>query len=215
MTAALTNDPRSPLADAADLTVELAAGDERGGVACRTFQHTLVLLLALRDRLGAHAGDAASLAERSADATEDLLERRERWLPDAVDLLTATDQVFVVAPAERRSSAEQGALMFREGPRIVADACETTDWSHVDVYLTKPLDYRALLFAGSAGDAELLRWTAERGSTVVAVGRGVAGAASTVRYRGDDDDEVALVAEVLVPELIAASAWIARAGGAR
>src|SRR3712207_9064712 len=87
-------------------------------------------------------------------------------LPVATELLTATGQLFVVAPAERRSSAEQGALMFREGPRLVADACESTDWSHVDVYLTKPLDYRALLFAGSRGDAELLRWTTERGPTV-------------------------------------------------
>jgi len=133
-------------------------------------------------------------------------------LPVATELLTATGQLFVVAPAERRSSAEQGALMFREGPRLVADACESMDWSHVDVYLTKPLDYRALLFAGSRGDAELLRWTTERGSTLVAVGRDVGGVALTIRYRDDDDDEVALSTEVLVPELVAASVWLDQEG---
>jgi glucosamine--fructose-6-phosphate aminotransferase (isomerizing) len=209
-TVALTNDPRSPLADVAGLTVALEAGDEEGGVACRTFQHTIVLLLALVDRLRGRSGATASLASRAADATDDLLGRRDRWLPNVTDLLASTGQVFVVAPAERRSSSEQGALMFREGPRIAADACETTDWSHVDVYLTKPLDYRALLFAGSAGDGELLRWTSERGSTIVAVGRDVPAAAAAVRYRSDDDAEVALVTEVLVAELLAARAWEAQ-----
>ncbi len=33
-----------------DVSVDLAAGEERGGVACRSFQHTLALLLALEAR---------------------------------------------------------------------------------------------------------------------------------------------------------------------
>jgi len=48
----------------------------------------------------------------------------------------------------------------------------------------------------------------------VAVGRDVPGSAVTVRYRSDDDAEVALVTEVLVPELIAARAWEAHGGRA-
>jgi glucosamine--fructose-6-phosphate aminotransferase (isomerizing) len=207
-TAAVTNDAGSPLAEIGAGVVDLAAGSEDAGVACRTFQHTILVLLALLDALcGRPIDRVAALAERAADATEDLLGRRDRWLAPVTDLLTATGTTFVVAPAERRSSAEQGALMLREGPRLVADACETVDWSHVDVYLTKPLDYRALLFAGSGGDAELMRWARERGSTVVAVGDDVPGAAATVRYRGDDDPDLALVTEVLVPELVAQRAW--------
>ncbi len=48
---ALTNTSASPLADRAAHVVDMAAGVEEGGVACRTFQHTLVLLLALEARL--------------------------------------------------------------------------------------------------------------------------------------------------------------------
>jgi glutamine---fructose-6-phosphate transaminase (isomerizing) len=206
-TAGLTNVAGSPIADAATAVVDLAAGPEEGGVACRTFQHTLVLLLALAADLGAWPGDAASLARAAADATEDLLARRDAWLPEAVDRLTASGAAYLLAPAERLSSAEQGALMLREGPRIPADACETGDWLHVDVYLTKPLDYRALVFAGSRFDADVLGWTRDRGATVVAVGGEIAGAATAVRYRGDQDPDVALVTELLVPELIAAEAW--------
>ena len=47
--------------------------------------------------------------------------------------------------------------MLREGPRLPAYGCETADWSHVDVYLTKTTDYRMLLLAGSRWEAELLR----------------------------------------------------------
>ncbi len=60
--------------------------------------------------------------------------------------------------------------MVREGPRRAADGCETGDWNHVDVYLTKTLDYRALLFTGSRFDDEARRWMAERRSHVVTVG---------------------------------------------
>ncbi|HVB45760.1 MAG TPA: hypothetical protein VNF47_24055 [Streptosporangiaceae bacterium] len=54
--------------------------------------------------------------------------------------------------------------------RLPSVACETSDWSHVDVYLTKTLDYRMLLLGGSRWQGEPPRWTAERQSTVIAVG---------------------------------------------
>jgi hypothetical protein len=123
------------------------------------------------------------------------------------DLVVGPDGTAIVAPAHRLSSAQQSALMLREGPRRAAVACETGDWSHVDVYLTKTLDYRMLLLAGSPWQAELLRWTRERDATVVAVGEDVADARATVRYRHDEDDDVRLLSEVLVAELVAADLW--------
>ena len=97
--------------------------------------------------------------------------------------------------------------MLREGPRLAAVGCETGDWSHVDVYLTKTTDYRLLVFAGSRWEPQLAEWTSARGSTVVAVGGDVPGAGCMVRYPGDEDDDVRLLTEVLVPELVAARAW--------
>ena len=63
------------------------------------------------------------------------------------------------------------------------------------------------MFAGSPWEEQLAQWTTPRGSTVVAVGGSVPGAGVEVRYPGDDDDDVRLLTEVLVPELIAARAW--------
>jgi len=200
-TVAVTNTDASPLADVTDHHISLEAGEETGAVACRTFQHTIALLLALVD-----PRRAASAARRAADATEDLLERRASWLPHALDVLGGDGPVFVLAPEERISSAEQGALMFREGPRRQADASESGDWLHVDVYLTKPLAYRALLFAGSRFDDEVARWVDDRAGRLFAVG-----GRDGLRYRNDDDPDVALLTETLVPELIAADVWRRRA----
>ncbi len=227
---ALTNVDGSKITAGAAHVVPMLAEPEASGVACRSFQHTLVALLALEEQL---TGIDLSLSEkvrRCADATEMLLSERS-WLDDVTAALDGPHGVYAIAPSERISSALQGALMVREVPRRPADGCETGDWSHVDVYLTKTLQYRALLFPGSPHDAAARSWLAQRGATTVMVGEGVPiGSNDThsdhtrsdhthrdhtdsdrtvqVRYPGDDDRLVALLTEVLVPELLAARWWL-------
>ncbi|MEV6342868.1 SIS domain-containing protein [Actinoplanes sp. NPDC051851] len=207
---ALTNSAEpAAIAEDALLTVPMLALPELGGVACRSFQHTLALLLAMNARLLGGDGSAtvAALCRKAADATAHLLDTRDAWLPMALELTDAPDGLYTIAPAERISSAEQSALMVREGPRRRADATETGDWAHVDVYLTKTLDYRALLFPGSRYDGQAMAWIRERGSTVLAVGAPVDGAAGVIRYPHDDDPDVRLLTETLVAELLAATWW--------
>ena len=204
---ALVNEPASTLAGRADVLVEMGAGEEVGGVACRSFQHTGLLLRALESHLTGIDEDVAGLTRRVADATTDLLSSRVAWLPAIASALDGPDGVFVIAPLERFSAAEQGALMIREGPRRTAVGCETGDWAHVDVYLTKTLDYRAILFAGSRWDQQAREWLVNRRATLVAVGADLPGADVSIRYLGDNDPEVARFTEILVPELLAASWW--------
>lgn len=205
---AVTNAPGSALCDLADGVIDLLAGPESGGVACRTFQHTLALWLALEATLTARPRhDVAGLLERTAAASVDLVARQGEWLPSFSAAALGPHGTHFVAPARRMSSAQQSSLMLREGPRLPAVGCETGDWSHVDVYLTKTTDYRLVLFAGSRWEPALRDWVTQRGSTMIAVGGDIPGAAFTVRYPGDEDDDVRLLAEVLVAELVAASVW--------
>src|SRR3954452_13848459 len=132
---------------------------------------------------------------------------RRNWLREVSEPLLGPSGIYLAAPAERFCNAQQGALMLREGPRLSAVGCETGDWSHVDVYLTKTLDYRLLVLAGSSSDAGLLTWTSDRGSTVVAVGEDVDSAGLSLRYRHDDEDDVRLLTETLVAELVAQHWW--------
>jgi glucosamine--fructose-6-phosphate aminotransferase (isomerizing) len=203
----LTNKPGAALAQRLPVVVDMRAGVEASGVACRSFQHTLVQLLALERHLLGLDRDLPDLVRAAAAAGADLAGRSSSWLPELLPLVAGPQGTHVVAPARRLSSAQQSALMLREIPRRQAYPCETGDWSHVDVYLTKTTDYRLLLMAGSRWEDELMRWCAERGSTVVAVGADVEGAAYSLRYDGDTDDDVRLLTEVLVAELVAAALY--------
>ena len=188
--------------------VELRADREVGGVACRSFQHTLALLIALELHLaGADISSLTDTLRTTATACAHLLDNESDWRPDVSELLLGPSGTHLAAPAQRFCSAQQGALMLREGPRRPAVGCETGDWSHVDVYLTKTTDYRLLVFAGSPWEEQMAEWTTSRGTTVVGVGGTVPGAGYEVRYPGDDDDDVRLLTEVLVPELVAARSW--------
>ena len=211
LTVALTNTAGSGITQRCDAVIDLAAEPEVGGVACRSYQHTLALLLALECHLtGADTEALAAAVATSATATAHLLDTETDWCPELSELLLGPAGTHLAAPAHRFCSAQQGALMLREGPRLPAVGCETGDWSHVDVYLTKTTDYRLLVFAGSEWERQLAEWTTARGSTVVGVGGDIAEAVCNLRYPGDSDDIVRLLTEVLVPELIAARAWRAQ-----
>jgi glucosamine 6-phosphate synthetase-like amidotransferase/phosphosugar isomerase protein len=210
---ALTNTPGSAITDRCDAVVELGAEPEDGGIACRTYQHTLALLAALEQHLiGADTATLAASVAAAAQASAHLLDTEKDWCPELSEMLLGPSGTHIAAPADRFCSAQQGALMLREGPRLAAVGCETGDWSHVDVYLTKTTDYRLLVFAGSAWEAQLAEWTTLRDSTVVGVGGTVPGARLNLRYPGDEDGDVRLLTEVLVPELVAARAWQAQRG---
>jgi glucosamine 6-phosphate synthetase-like amidotransferase/phosphosugar isomerase protein len=207
-TIALTNTPGSAITERCHTVVELAAEPEVGGVACRSYQHTLALLLSLECHLlGRDTSTLVASITAAAEASDHLIATESDWRPIFSELLLGPAGTHFAAPAHRFCSAQQSALMLREGPRLPAVGCETGDWSHVDVYLTKTTDYRLLVFAGSAWESQLAEWTTERASTVVGVGGDVPGTCYQLRYPGDADDDVRLLTEVLVPELIAAAAW--------
>ncbi|MFF2494973.1 SIS domain-containing protein [Agromyces sp. NPDC058064] len=203
---AVTNRPGSELAARADAVVELGAGVEASGVACRTFRATFPVLDGV---LGALTGVApadrfdAEVVRRAAVANAGLLEASADWLEAATELVAGPDGVWTLAPAERLSSAQQSALMLREVPRRGAFASESGDWSHVDVYLTKTQDYRALVFAGSHWDGQALEWMRERGSRWGSVGGALPGSEFAIRHEHDDDARVAVLTETLVGELVA------------
>lgn len=200
---AVTNRPGSPLAAMADYTVEMNAGEEVSGISCRNFRHSLLVIAAVLERYGASYGMLAETAQRAAAGSRAVLDTSGQWLPQVSELLLGPDGTFLLAPAERFSSAAQGSLMIREVPRRPAYGSETGDWSHVDVYLSKTLDYRALVFTGSRWDQQALDWMMPRGATVVAVGEGVPEADLTVSYPGQEQWLVSALVETMVPELIA------------
>jgi D-arabinose 5-phosphate isomerase GutQ len=211
-TVAITEDPASPLATACEHSIPLLAGHEAGGVACRSFQHTGLVLRLLEAHLTRRTLDFGALCSLVAEGTADLLDRRSEWLPPVTEALDTPGVVGIMAPAERWSCAAQSALMLREGPRRVAVGSETGDWNHIDVYLTKTTDYRALLLTGSSSDDEAVGWLQKRRSMVVTLGPGRPDVPAGVTHLHSDDPAVAVHVDTLVAELVAARIWSARDG---
>lgn len=199
-TLALTNHPGRALGEVADEVVALRAGEEAGGIACKTYQATLALLHLM-------TGAEPDRLRRAAAAQAGLFERRDAWLEPLLDLLDGAHTIYAIAPATRISSALESALMFREAPRVNADGTETGDWTHVDVYMTKRPQYRGLLFPGSSFDGEVMRWAAERDSSIVAIGRPVAGTVQQIGFDHAEDPVVASLVDASVAELAAAQLW--------
>ena len=195
----VTNRPDAALAAEVDTCLELHAGEERSGVACRSSTNTLALLLLL-------CGIDAARVRAGADASGAVIDTTDGWLGPAADLV-GRPAIHVLAPAERIGSAEQSALMLREVPRVRADACETGDWSHVDVYLSKLPGLGIVLLRRSAWEDEVLDWATARGCPVATVGGPLPGGALDIPVPGSDDPVVRMLAEVRVCELLAAELY--------
>ena len=80
--------------------VDLAAEPEAGGVACRSYQHTLALLMALECHLtGEDTGDLSHAVALSADASAYLLDSESDWRLEVSEPLLGSSGVYLAAPA--------------------------------------------------------------------------------------------------------------------
>lgn len=205
---AITNDPDSALAVAADNVLLLDAGDEASGVASVSYTATVATLYHLARALGAEIDADRMLVDAARIATE-ILAGRESWLHEAADLLDDGAAIHLLADASALGTAEQPALLFREGPRLHADATDAGDWLHVEIYTALP-GYRAVLLSGTPYDDELVSVIQGRGGRIIAIGPADTGNADlNIPVAGDGMvvPEIRALVEPLVPALIAAELW--------
>ena len=202
---ALTREADSKITKLVKEVMLLPIKAETGGVSTWSYRATLIALFQLLEKLGI----APSVKETCLSAQKQLqklLDSKNQWLESFMNLTTSNSGIWLMSPAERSGSALQGALMFREGPRVQADGCETGDWSHVDVYLTKSLDYKALMFTGSVWDQQAIEWLVNRNSSFGSIGSYSKGNIASINIE-DGDTLFKLLTELLIPELMSASLW--------
>jgi fructoselysine-6-P-deglycase FrlB-like protein len=185
---AVTNRPDSDLAGFADVVVPIEAGDESAGIACRSFRATIAALALVS---GVATVDALRFA---VDGLALRLAGRDRWLGPLVDTIDGATSIDVIADGPCVGVAEQGALMLREAPRLVAHAASTTDWLHTGVYLAWA-GHRVVLFPGSPADEEVVDTIARRGAGL-----------ATVPHEDDDPINRAIV-DSIVLECAALDLW--------
>jgi glutamine---fructose-6-phosphate transaminase (isomerizing) len=169
LTAAITNDPTSPLAAAAAHVVDLGAGEERSVAATKTYTASLAAIAALA-------------AEGNPELTRDVARLPEALAAQlalagdaaaAVDAAAGWERLTVVGRGAHYATAFEAALKVRELAGIVAEAYSPADLLHGPIATAGP--GQPLLAIAPSGPTEgsmreLIAAARERGAHVAAIG---------------------------------------------
>jgi len=212
---AITNTPESPLAAAAELSVDVAAGHERAVAATKTYTAELLALLILVE--GIRAGDGALPAdERATLAT--LPELAERVLADtSPDDLAHRYRFAARMVATGRGyaypTARETALKLMETSYLPALAFSGADLLHGPLAMTDPdVPVLAVVGSGPGGTSmtEVVTRLGERRADVVTIGaHDIAGAAGRLPVP-EVDERYAPLLDILPLQQLALSLALAR-----
>ncbi len=155
LTLAITNEPASPLASAAEHCLDLAAGEERSVAATKTYTAELLavaLLSAALDLAGSGArGDLATVPDALGRALGSEPEAR-RIAADQAGL----DRAVVLGRGFGYATAREWSLKLKEVAQLWADPYSAADFAHGPVALLAPGSaVFASIVAGPARDALL------------------------------------------------------------
>ncbi|MBA3366953.1 MAG: SIS domain-containing protein [Actinobacteria bacterium] len=184
-TVAVTNEPASPLAEAAHAVLFLAAGEERAIAATKTYTNQLAALALLAAAVGGRGGSLARDIARLADQLARALDPLEAAVLPIADALVDAVRMFVVGRGAEFASARETALKLVETCRVAAVPLTATDLVHGPVAALEPL---FPVWAIASDDATLpavataVRRARETGAPVIACGS-AAGALDGASHR--------------------------------
>ena len=170
LTAAMTNDPTSPLAAAAQHSLDLRAGEELSVAATKTYTAELLVIAMLAVALG-DAGQAEQEAlRRVPDAQRAALERADRAF-ELADAHAGLADCVVLGRGFNLATAFEWALKLKELAYVRAQAYSSADFQHGPVASLAPGgDVLAVVAGGplAADTAELVaRLRRERSARVL------------------------------------------------
>jgi glucosamine--fructose-6-phosphate aminotransferase (isomerizing) len=140
-TVAITNEPDSPLADMADVVIDLDAGEEKAVAATKTYTAQLTVIAAISEAMTGGTGTLEQVPDlvRAALAQSD---------PAAVLAATEADMEHcaVLGRGFNQSTAFEWALKIQELTHVVAQPFSTADFLHGPIAVLEP-DYPVLAVA--------------------------------------------------------------------
>jgi glucosamine--fructose-6-phosphate aminotransferase (isomerizing) len=140
LTLAITNEPASPLAEAAELTLEIHAGRELAVPATKTYVAELAVVAALANAIRPTAELGAALSALPG-ALRDTIVRTRDWLSGsgapAVAAFVAADRALLVSRGFNLATALELALKLKETCGLFAEAYSTADFMHGPLVLAR------------------------------------------------------------------------------
>jgi len=215
LTVAVTNNPGSPLAEVAELSVDVVAGHERAVAATKTYTAELFALLMLIE--GIRAGDGrlpaaehAALAALPGLAAEALVD------PTAAELAARyrfAARLVTTGRGYAYPTAREAALKLMETSYLPALAFSGADLLHGPLAMADPdVPVLAVVGAGPGGEAmrDVVARLGERRADVVTVGPvDVAGAAARIAVP-ETDERYAPLLDILPLQRLALELALAR-----
>jgi glucosamine--fructose-6-phosphate aminotransferase (isomerizing) len=130
LTLALTNDERSPLAQAAELVLPLRAGPERAVAATKTYTNQLAALALLAAHPAGRGRELTGMLSSVADLAEQELPRLAREAGRLAVPFAFVGRMVVIGRGFEYATAREVALKLTETCRVAAEALTSTDLVH-------------------------------------------------------------------------------------
>ncbi|WP_091078731.1 SIS domain-containing protein [Micromonospora nigra] len=215
LTLAVTNAPDSPLADVAELSVDIAAGHERAVAATKTYTAELLALLMLVE--GVRAGGDGTLPAEERAALAALPDLAARTLDDPTPTRLApryrfAAQLVTTGRGYAYPTAREAALKLMETSYLPALAFSGADLLHGPLAMTDPdVPVLAVVGSGPGGRSmgEVLPRLGERRADVVVVGSAEVGGATRMAVP-EVDERYAPLLDILPLQRLALALALAR-----
>lgn len=135
-TVAFTNAPHSPLAEAADWTIELSAGPERAIAATKSYTTSLLAIAALSAAMRDDAGDRAALA--TVPTTLEAMLGLDAAMAAIARDHAGASRALILARGYEYATAREWAIKVKELAHVFFDPYSAADFAHGPVALVEP-----------------------------------------------------------------------------
>jgi len=137
-TVAITNDPASDLATAAEALLPLGAGQERAVAATKTYVNTLAALVLLAAHMAGEGERCADDLRALIGQLDTVIPELEQRLPEVALPFAFVGRMFVIGRGVELATAREIALKLLETCRIAAEPLTATDLAHGPVAALDP-----------------------------------------------------------------------------
>jgi glucosamine--fructose-6-phosphate aminotransferase (isomerizing) len=132
-TVAITNEVSSPLADVADVVIDIRAGEEKAVAATKTYTAQLAVVALISEAMTGAQGSLDELASLAGEALGQ--EDRARELAAS---FAAMEHCAVLGRGFNQSTAFEWALKLQELTHVVAQPFSTADFLHGPIAVVEP-----------------------------------------------------------------------------
>jgi glutamine---fructose-6-phosphate transaminase (isomerizing) len=129
-TVALTNDPASALARAAETTLELHAGEEHAIAATKTYTNQVAALALLAAHAAGRGDEYADAIRETARSAAGVLPTLERQVRELAVPFAFVGRMFVIGRGIEFTTTREISLKLLETCRVAAEPLTTTDMIH-------------------------------------------------------------------------------------